>query len=112
MSDRDNQYVPVAREHLAALLGLLGDTEHDDQVRHAAYERGREALLGSYDAGYALGHDTGYGARQDTRGFVHGILDGWEKGCEARQQLADDIRRGQRTQHLAARQADREAEAS
>jgi hypothetical protein len=106
------EYVAVARATLDAATELIaGGHDHDERVRAAAYEQGRQAhLAGGYQAGYALGHDTGLSARQDARGYVHGILDGFHDGCEQRHQLT-----GQLLHRGPARPAaspDREAEAS
>ncbi len=65
-----------------------------------------------YETGFTLGHDTGLSARQDTRGYVHGILDGFQAGCEERRQFLDDLLRRDRARQIASRQPDREAEAS
>jgi hypothetical protein len=80
----------------------------------AAYEQGRQAhLTGGYEAGFTLGNDTGLSARQDTRAYVHGILDGFDAGCEQRHQLAGELlRRDQARRPASRRQAGREAEAS
>jgi hypothetical protein len=105
--------VTVDRATLEAAARLIAEGhEHDERVRAAAYEQGRHAhLTGGYQAGYALGHDTGLSARQDTRGYVHGILDGFAAGCAERHQLTGQLLR--RTQAApATRQPDREAEAS
>jgi hypothetical protein len=59
------------------------------QLIRAAYEQGGQAAVtGDYQSGYTLGHDTGYSARQDSRAFVRGVLEGFTAGTEARQQLA------------------------
>jgi hypothetical protein len=51
----------------------------------ATYEQGRDAQLsGGYEAGFALGDDTGLSTRQNSRGYVHGILDGFQAGTQAR----------------------------
>jgi flagellar biosynthesis/type III secretory pathway protein FliH len=103
----------VDRATLEAAARLIAEGhEHDERVRAAAHEQGRQAhLTGGYQAGYALGHDTGLSARQDTRGYVHGILDGFAAGCQERHQLTEQLLR--RTHAApATRQPDREAEAS
>jgi hypothetical protein len=108
-----SEYVPVRRDTLEAVTELLaGGHEHDERIRAAAYQRGRDAhLSGGYEAGFTLGHDTGLSARQDTRGYVHGILDGFAAGSEQRHQLAAELLRdGPR--RAADRQPGREAEAS
>jgi hypothetical protein len=112
-SDGD-EYVPVRHDILDAAAELLGrGHEHDERLRAAAYQRGRQAhLSGGYQAGFTLGHDTGLSARQDTRGYVHGILDGFAAGTQARHQLAEELLRRDRARHMASRQGDREAEAS
>jgi hypothetical protein len=109
--------VTVDRATLDAAARLIADGhEHDERVRAAAYDQGRQAhLAGGYQAGYALGHDTGLSARQDTRGYVHGILDGFAAGCAERHQLTEQLLR--RTQarhraHQASQETGREAEAS
>jgi hypothetical protein len=106
--------VPVRRDTLEAIAKMLaGGHEHDERLRVAAYRQGRDAhLAGGYEAGFALGHDTGYSARQDTRPYVHGILDGFAAGTQARHQLADDLLRRDQARRAAARQGDREAEPS
>jgi hypothetical protein len=108
------EYVPVRREILEAVTQMLGrGHEHDERVRAAAHERGRQAhLSGGYEAGFTLGHDTGLSARQDTRGYVHGILDGFAAGTQARHQLAEQLLRRGQPRHTASRQGDREAETS
>ena len=65
-----------------------------------------------HPAGFTLGHDTGLSARQDTRGFVHGILDGFAAGSEQRHQLAAELLRGDGSRRVTDRQPGREAEAS
>ena len=109
-----SEYVPVRRDTLEAVTKMLASGhERDERLRAAAHERGREAhLAGGYQAGFALGHDTGLSARQDTRGYVHGILDGFAAGTQARHHLADDLLRRDQARHAAARQGDREAEPS
>ena len=110
--DDRGEYVPVRREILDAITQMLGrGHEHDQRVRAAAYQQGRQAhLSGGYEAGFTLGHDTGLSARQDTRGYVHGILDGFAAGTQNRQQLADQLlRRDQARRAVARRQPDREA---
>jgi hypothetical protein len=105
--------VTVDRATLEAAARLIAEGhEHDEKVRAAAYEQGRQAYLSSgYDAGYALGHDTGLSARQHTRGYVHGILDGFAAGCAERHQLTGQLLR--RTPAAPATpRPDREAEAS
>jgi hypothetical protein len=108
------EYVPVRRDTLEAVTEMLGrGHEHDERVRAAAYQRGRDAhLSGGYDEGFTLGHDTGLSARQDTRGYVHGILDGFAAGSEQRHQLAEQLLRRGQARPAARRQGDREAEAS
>ena len=115
--DDKGEYVPVRRDTLEAIIEMIGrGREHDEQLRAAAYERGRQAhLSGGYEAGFTLGHDTGLSARQDTRGYVHGILDGFHDGCEQRHQLTADLLHHTHTGPVArqaAREAGREAETS
>ena len=107
------EHVTVDRATLDAATELIaGGHQHDERVRAAAYDQGRQAhLAGGYRAGYALGHDTGLSARQDARGYVHGILDGFHDGCEQRHQLTADLLRRTQAGHRA-HQAGREAEAS
>ena len=114
VSSDDSGYVPVRRESLDAVTEMIGHShEHDERLRAAAYERGRQAhLSGGYQAGFTLGHDTGLSARQDTRGYVHGILDGFHAGSEQRHQLAGELLRRDQARHIASRQPGREAEAS
>jgi hypothetical protein len=109
----DAEHVTVDRATLDAATRLIaGGHDHDERIRAAAFEQGRQAhVAGGYQAGYTLGHDTGLSARQDTRGYVHGILDGFHDGCEQRHQLAAQLLRRTPTPP-AGRQADREAEAS
>ena len=113
-SDHDGEYVPVRRETLDAIIQLIGrGGEHDERLRAAAYEQGRQAhLSGGYQAGFTLGHDTGLSARQDTRGYVHGILDGFAAGTQTRHQLVEEVLRRDRARYMASRQGDREAETS
>jgi hypothetical protein len=110
----DSDYVPVRRETLDAVTELIGHShEHDERLRAAAHEQGRQAhLSGGYQAGFTLGHDTGLSARQDTRGYVHGIIDGFQAGSQARHELASDLLRRDQARHTASRQPDREAEPS
>ena len=110
----DAEYVPVRRDVLQAAIELIADNpEHDQRLLAAGYQQGRQAhLSGGYDEGYTLGHDTGYSARQDTRAYVHGILDGFAAGTEERHRLAADLLRRSQPNPAVARQADREAEAS
>ena len=104
----------MRRDTLEAITQMLGrGHDHDERVPAAAYQRGRDAhLSGGYEAGFTLGHDTGLSARQDTRGYVHGILDGFAAGTEPRHQLAEELLHRDQARHAARRQADREAEAS
>jgi hypothetical protein len=107
----EGEYVPVRREILEAITQLLGrGHEHDERVRAAAYQQGRDAhLAGGYETGFTLGHDTGLSARQDTRGYVHGILDGFAAGTQQRHQLAEELLRPAQVRHTASRQPGREA---
>jgi hypothetical protein len=92
--NQDDEYVPISRSNLDALMDLLGDHEHDERVRQAAYREGKaDAPRDGYQAGRDLGHDTGLSARQGTRGYVHGILDGWAAGCEERHRLTEQLLR-------------------
>ena len=77
-SNKD-EYVQVRRDTLEAVTELISSGhEHDEQLRAAAYQQGRQAhLAGGYQTGFTLGHDTGLSARQDTRAYVHGVLDGF-----------------------------------
>ena len=111
VSGRNGEYVAVRRDTLDAIIEMIGHGgEHDDRLRAAAYEQGRQAhLADGYQAGFALGHDTGLSARQDTRGYVHGILDGFAAGTQARQQLAGQLLRRDQARRRASRQPDREA---
>ena len=104
-------YIEVPKETLDAISELLGGgEEHDQAVRSAAYEKGRQAALkGDYDSGFTLGHDVGLSAQQESRGFVHGILAGFEAGTQERQKFARELLRPARRPQ---RQADMEAQAS
>ena len=110
-SDHDSEYVPVRRDTLDAIIEMIGrGGEHDERLQAAAYEQGRQAhLSGGYQAGFTLGHDTGLSARQDTRGYVHGILDGFAAGTEQRHQLAEQLLRRDQARRAPRRQPDREA---
>ena len=113
-SGRD-EYVQVRRDTLDAVTELIASGhEHDEQLRAAAYKQGRQAhLAGGYQTGFTLGHDTGLSARQDTRAYVHGILDGFHAGCDQRHQLVEQQLRRDQARHTAShRQPAREAEAS
>ena len=101
----------MRRDTLDAIIEMIGrGGEHDQRVRAAAYEQGRQAhLSGDYQAGFTLGHDTGLSARQDTRGYVHGILDGFAAGTEQRHQLAEQLLRRDQARRAPRRQPDREA---
>ena len=114
VSGDDGEYVPMRRETLDAITDMIGHShERDERLRAAAYEQGRQAhLSGGYQAGFTLGHDTGLSARQDTRGYVHGIVDGFQAGSEARHQLVNDLIRRDQARHRASRQPNREAEPS
>jgi hypothetical protein len=114
VSGGEGESVPVRREILEAITQMLGrGHDHDGRVRAAAYQQGRDAhLSGGYEQGFTLGHDTGLSARQDTRGYVHGILDGFAAGSQARHQLAEELLRRDQARHMASRQGGREAEAS
>lgn len=114
VSSDDSDHVPVRRETLDAITEMIAHShEHDERLRAAAYEQGRQAhLSGGYQAGFILGHDTGLSARQDTRGYVHGILDGFQAGSEERHQLTGELLRRDQARHIGSRQPDREAEAS
>jgi hypothetical protein len=107
----EGEYVPVRREILEAVTAMFGrGHEHDERVRAAACQQGRDAdLAGGYEAGFTLGHDTGLSARQDTRGYVHGILDGFAAGTQSRQQLSEQLLRRDQARRMASRQPDREA---
>ena len=109
-----SDYVAVRREILDAITEMIGHShERDERLRAAAYEQGRQAhLSGGYRTGFTLGHDTGLSARQDTRGYVHGIIDGFQAGSEARHQIVSDQLRRDQARHTASRQPNREAEPS
>jgi hypothetical protein len=111
VSGHDGEYVPVHRDTLDAVIEMVGHgREHDQRLRAAAYEQGRQAhLSGGYEAGFTVGHDTGLSARQDTRGYVHGILDGFAAGSQQRHQLAEQLLRRDQARHAAIRQPEREA---
>jgi hypothetical protein len=106
-----DEYVPVRRDILEAVTQLLGrGHEHDERLRAAAYQRGRQThLSGGYQAGFTLGHDTGLSGRQDTRGYVHGILAGFAAGTQTRHQLSEQLLRRDQARRMASRQPDREA---
>jgi hypothetical protein len=95
-SDRD-EYIQVPRAQWEQVADLIaGGHEHDERVRRAAHDagvaEGRAVKIGhGYETGYELGHDTGLSARQDTRAYVHGILEGWDAGCQARHELAEEL---------------------
>jgi hypothetical protein len=112
-SDKD-EYVQVRRDTLEAVTELISSGhEHDERLRATAYQQGRQAhLAGGYQTGFTLGHDTGLSARQDTRAYVHGILDGFLAGCDQRHQLVEQALRRDQARHSASRrQPAREAEA-
>jgi hypothetical protein len=108
-----DEYVAVRRQALDAVIELIaGAREHDQRLRAAAYQQGQQAhLRDGYPAGYALGHDTGLSARQDSRGYVHGILDGFQAGSQQRHQVTSGLLASDRARHRASRQPDHEAEA-
>jgi hypothetical protein len=110
-SEHDSEYVPVRHDTLDAIIQLIGrGGEHDERLRADAYQQGRQARRsGGYQAGFTLGHDTGLSARQDTRGYVHGILDGFAAGTEQRHQLAQQLLRRDQARRAPRRQPDREA---
>jgi flagellar biosynthesis/type III secretory pathway protein FliH len=110
-----DEYVQVHRDTLDAVTELISSGHvHDEQLRAAPYQQGRQAhLAGGYQTGFALGHDTGLSARQNTRAYVHGILDGFQAGCDQRHQLVEQrLRRDQARHSASQRQPAREAEAS
>jgi flagellar biosynthesis/type III secretory pathway protein FliH len=112
--DKD-EYIQMRRDTLDAVSELIANGhEHDERLREAAYQQGRQAhLAGGYQTGFTLGHDTGLSARQDTRAYVHGILDGFLAGCGQRHQLVEQqLRRDQTRRPASHRQPAREAEAS
>ena len=113
-SDKD-EYIQVRRDKLDAVTELIASGhEHDERLRAAAYQQGRQAhLAGGHQTGFTLGHDTGLSARQDTRAYVHGILDGFLAGCDQRHQLAEQLLQRNQARHPASHhQPAREAEAS
>jgi hypothetical protein len=112
--EHGGEYALVDRATLDMVIELIAHGhEHDERIWAAANEQGRQAhLAGGYDQGYTLGHDTGLSARQDTRGYVHGILDGFQEGCEERHHLVADLLRRSQARPATAREVDREAEAS
>lgn len=70
------------------------DLDAAASLAHQFYLDGQQSVTrGGYDAGKNLGHDVGFGARQDTRAFVHGVMDGFAQGTEARHDLADSLTR-------------------
>jgi hypothetical protein len=107
----DEQYIAARRDTLDAIIQMIGRSrEHYERLQAVAYEQGRQAhLSGGYEAGFTLGHDTGLSARQDTRGYIHGILDGFAAGTQARHQLAEQLLRREQARHVARSQPDREA---
>lgn len=100
MSGDREEYFQIRPDLCEQAVELIGSgAEHEEHLRRAAYDaglaEGQAVKLGNgYQTGYDLGHDTGYSARQDSRAYVHGILDGWAAGCEARHQLVEDLLRG------------------
>ena len=74
----------LAREHQAA--ATVG-TWASGQAYQLGAEHERARLLDPH-AGYDLGHDVGYSANLEQRGYVHAVLQGFEAGNAARQELA------------------------
>lgn len=76
----------------------------------AGYARGRESVLGSsYPQGHALGFDHGYGARQDARPLVRGLIDGYDAGLAERHRMLEEIRDRDRIRHLASHPVEKAA---
>lgn len=73
---------------------MQGDITADtalDLIRSAA-EVGAASVL-TPERGRAIGFDTGLGARQDTRAFVHALIEGFAAGTAERHALAEDLTR-------------------
>ncbi len=86
------EFVSVPRETLDAVVEqLAGGGERDERLRVAGYQAGRAAATHGYETGWALGHDTGLSARQDSRSFVHGIIDGFSAGSRERRQVGEEL---------------------
>jgi hypothetical protein len=92
-----------ARAREAAAIGKSDQLDRWQAYAEAmlayGFDLGRGLLL-DYGQAYQLGHDTGLGARQDTRAMVRGILDGYSAGCRARHELiAELLGKGERCDH-------------
>lgn len=90
MSDR----VELPQSYLDTIAGLLAEAEQN----RAEIEEARQAATTGYDTGFALGHDTGLGARPDSKGFVHGLLAGYSEGVAERQRLVRELSESRRQQ--------------
>lgn len=63
-----------------------------DAMLALGFALGRGSVLAmTYAEAFDLGHDTGLGARQDTRAIVRGIIDGYSAGCQARHRLVAEL---------------------
>jgi hypothetical protein len=83
------------------------DTAAAARLAAQFYRDGQASVTrGGYQAGADLGHDVGYGARQDARQFVHGVMDGFARGTEARRELVSSL-----ANHRLEGQPEKEAEA-
>jgi hypothetical protein len=109
MSDRDERGPDGLTPNQRKWLALSDEREMHDRIRDDAYragfDTGRDPGLLGYQDGYNLGHDTGLSARQDSRAYVHGILEGWEDGCAARHAFVEERRVRDAQQAREARQA-------
>ena len=83
-----------------------------------AYQLGADQATTSPQRGYELGHDVGYSADLEHRGFVHGVMRGFEAGCAARHELVEqqherdrEVNAAAARARLAERQSELDAEA-
>jgi len=82
------EQIRIDRDVLDQAVELI--TSHVDE-REAGRREGAEQATHGYERGFSLGHDTGFGARQDTRTFVAGLLAGLDAGNREREELARSL---------------------
>lgn len=70
------------------------ETRYRHQLQREAFQAGRQSVLSNPVAAFNLAHDHGYGARQDYRGFVKAIVEGFEQGSQARKEIAQQASKG------------------
>jgi hypothetical protein len=78
------------------------------QAYHLGAQQERSRVLDPH-AGYDLGHDVGYSADTEHRGFVHAVMAGFEAGADAHRELAQSLHQ-QEIQQARERAAETQAE--